>query len=67
MKYKIPYYITVIILCVMMLQSVVYAEKTVFQVENQKGKKGENVTVPIEIQDVYKRQVRTTIYRTIIR
>ncbi len=49
MKYKIPYYITVIILCVMMLQSVVYAEKTVFQVENQKGKKGENVTVPIEI------------------
>ena len=33
----------------MMLQNVVYAETTVFQIENQKGKKNETVTVPIEI------------------
>ena len=49
MKYKIPYYITLIVLCMMMLQNVVYAETTVFQIENQKGKKNETVTVPIEI------------------
>ena len=49
MKYKIHYYITLIVLCMMMLQNVVYAETTVFQIENQKGKKNETVTVPIEI------------------
>lgn len=49
MKYKIQYYITLIVLCMMMLQNVVYAETTVFQIENQKGKKNETVTVPIEI------------------
>lgn len=33
----------------MMMQNVAYAETTVFQIENQKGKKDETVTVPIEI------------------